>query len=85
MSNKSFFSKIINWWKSTNNKIEELKNMIILKVKKILIIFKDILIRKLNYKKLKYNSLNEFIFAFGLNYFINLTIYLLVKKLYDNK
>lgn len=26
MSNKSFFSKIINWWKSTNNKIEELKN-----------------------------------------------------------
>ncbi len=34
---------------------------------------------------LKYNSLTEFVFAFGLNYFINLTIYLLVKKLYDNK
>ena len=34
---------------------------------------------------LKYNSLTELVFMFGLNYFINLTIYLLVKKLYDNK
>jgi hypothetical protein len=34
---------------------------------------------------LKYNSLTELVFMFGLNYFINLTIYLLVKKLHDNK
>ena len=34
---------------------------------------------------LKYNSLTELVFMFGLNYFINLTIYLLIKKLYANK
>ena len=34
---------------------------------------------------LKYDSLKLCILMFGLNYFINLVVYLLVKKIYDNK
>ena len=34
---------------------------------------------------LKYDSLKLCILMFGLNYFINLAVYLLVKKIYDNK
>jgi hypothetical protein len=34
---------------------------------------------------LRYDSLKLCIFMFGFNYFINLIVYLLVKKFYDNK
>ena len=34
---------------------------------------------------LKYDSLKLSVLMFGLNYFINLVVYLLVKKIYDNK
>ena len=34
---------------------------------------------------LRYDSLKSCVYMFALNYFINLTVYLFVKKIYDNK